>query len=119
LLKDATHFPNQGMQFFFHVLSILPLPLNKYVAAQALADVTLKNDPTRWIAFLCYHFLHGFIKRLTYLRAISPKTIADQAQFTTALGNLDLDDLYAPPPGTPLSGFRYPNGYLGRGRRGS
>ena len=33
LMKDVIHFPpqgTQGMQFFFHVLSILPLPISKY-----------------------------------------------------------------------------------------
>ncbi len=84
------------MQFLFHVLSILPLTLNKYVAAQALADATLRNDPVRRIEFLCYRFSHGFIKSLTSLRAVSPETDADQAQFMTALAKLDLDGLYGP-----------------------
>ena len=96
LMKDATHFPNQGMQFFFHVLSILPQPINKYLAAQALADATLKNDSSRLIEFLCYRFSHGFIKSLTSLRAVLPKTVHDQAQFMTALAKLDLDGLYGP-----------------------
>jgi hypothetical protein len=113
LMKDATHFPNQGMQFFFHILSILPLPINKYLAAQALADATLKNDPLRLIEFLCYRFSHGFIKSLTSLRAVLPKTVADQAQFMTALAKLDLDGLYGSRLGRLYPAFFTRMGILG------
>lgn len=116
LMKDAIHFPPQGMQgmqFFFHVLSILPLPINKYLAAQALADPTLKNDPLRLIEYLCYRFSHGFIKSLTSLRAVLPKTVADQAQFMAALAKLDLNGLYGPRLGRLYPAFFIRLGVLG------
>ena len=113
LMKDAKHFPTQGMQFYFHVLSILPITLNKYVAAQALADASLKQDPSRLIEFLCYRFSHGFIKSLTSLRAVLPKTVADQAQFMTALAKLDLDGLYGPRLGRLYPAFFIRMGILG------
>ena len=98
LAKDYSHFAasGQNQQYFFHVLSILPTVVNKYLSEQANADSSLKNDPPRLIEFLCYRFSFGYIKSLESLRAVVPKTKADQPQFMTALIKVNFGGLFGP-----------------------
>ena len=95
LSKDAAHFHGQGQQYYFHVLSILPLPINKYLAAYALYDTGLKTDPLRLIEFLCYRLSYGFAKHLALIRLAVPKTAADVAHFMTVINKIDFDRLYS------------------------
>lgn len=94
LVKDAGHFASSGQLYFFHVMAICPAFFNRYLAAQALADPSLKNDPTRLIEFLCYRFSYGYVKGLKAVRGALPKTQADQASFLTALSKVDLRGLF-------------------------
>ena len=71
------------------------------------------NDPLRLTEFICYRLSHGFIKSLMSLRAVLPKTVADQAPFMAALAKLDLVGLYGPRLGRLYPAFFIRLGVLG------